>query len=398
MKAPSEWLPVVRHGRSDAPAGLVGTARLDQRTKNLTKRLEPGDIAIIDHVDLDRVAADALIRRKVGAVVNAAASVSGRYPNLGPQLLMQAGIPLVDDVGPEVFAQVREGATLRLDGDTLYAGDQVVAKGTPQTAASVEAAMVEARAGVVTQIEAFVANTMEFLKREHELLVDGVPVPALRTAMEGRHVLVVVRGYRYREDLAALRPYIREYRPVTVGVDGGADALLEAGYVPDVIIGDMDSVSDQALRCGAELVVHAYTDGFAPGTARLHALNLDAVACPAAGTSEDVALLLADERGADLIVSVGTHWTLEEFLDKGRSGMASTFLTQLRVGTKIVNAKGVSRLYRSRISGWALMLLVLAAAVAILAAISASTAGPIVLRYLDVAWHSLGHELAGLFR
>lgn len=396
MKAPSQWIPVVRRGRPDAPVGLVATARLDRRTKNLTKRLEPGDIAIIDHVDLDRVAADALIRRKVGAVVNAAVSVSGRYPNLGPQLLVQAGIPLLDDVGPEVFTRVRDGATLRLDGDTLYAGDQVVAKGRPQTAASVEAAMANARAGVVTQMEAFVANTMEFLKREHQLLVDGLPVPELRTVMAGRHVLVVVRGYRYREDLAALRPYIREFRPVMVGVDGGADALLEAGYLPDVIIGDMDSVSDEALRCAGELVVHAYADGFAPGMARLHALNLDAVACPAAGTSEDVALLLADERGADLIVSVGTHWTLEEFLDKGRSGMASTFLTQLRVGTKIVNAKGVSRLYRSRISGWALVVLVLAAAVAIVAAISASTAGPVVLRYLGVAWHTLGHKLVGL--
>jgi len=398
MKVPSVKFPVVRRGKSDDLPGVVATARLDHRTKNLTKRLCPGDIAIIDHVDLDRVAADALISRKVTAVVNAAVSMSGRYPNLGPQLLMDAGIPLVDGVGADVFNRVGEGATVRLDGDTLYQGEQVVAKGTPQTPASVSAMMAEARAGIVTQIEAFAANTMEFLKREHELLVDGVALPDIRTRMDGRHVLVVVRGYHYREDLAALRPYIREYRPVMIGVDGGADALLEAGYVPDAIVGDMDSVSDETLRCGAELIVHAYADGRAPGLTRVNDLGLTAAVCPAAGTSEDVALLLADGKGASLIVAVGTHWTLEEFLDKGRSGMASTFLTQLRVGTKIVNAKGVSRLYRSRISGWALLVLALAAAVTVLAAVAASPAAPILSRYFDASWHSFISWLTGLFK
>jgi uncharacterized membrane-anchored protein len=397
MKVPSVRFPAVRRSKSDDLPGVVAIARLDRRTKNLTKRLCPGDIAIIDHVDLDRVAADALISRKVTAVVNAAVSMSGRYPNLGPQLLMEAGVPLVDDVGPEVFSRVREGATVRLDGDTLYLGDQAVAKGTPQTSEAVSAMMAEARAGIVTQIEAFAANTMEFLKREHELLVDGVALPDLRTNMDGRHVLVVVRGYHYREDLAALRPYIREYRPVMLGVDGGADALIEAGYLPDAIVGDMDSVSDETLRCGAELVVHAYADGRAPGLSRLNELGLTAAVCAAAGTSEDVALLLADGKGASLIVAVGTHWTLEEFLDKGRSGMASTFLTQLRVGTKIVNAKGVSRLYRSRISGWALLVLALAAIVTMFVAVAASPAAPILSRYLGATWHSFASSLTGLF-
>jgi uncharacterized membrane-anchored protein len=398
MKVPSVRIPIIHRGKSNELPGVAAPARLDRRTKNLTKRLCPGDIAIIDHVDLDRVAADALISRKVSAVVNAAVSMSGRYPNLGPQLLMEAGIPLVDDVGQDVFSKVREGATVRLDGDTLYAGEQVVAKGTPQTPDSVDAMMAEARAGIVTQIEAFAANTMEFLKREHELLVDGVALPDIRTRMDGRHVLVVVRGYHYREDLGALRPYIREYRPVLIGVDGGADALLEAGYVPDAIVGDMDSVTDETLRCGAELIVHAYADGRAPGLNRIKDLGLTAAVCPAAGTSEDVALLLADGKGASLIVAVGTHWTLEEFLDKGRSGMASTFLTQLRVGTKIVNAKGVSRLYRSRISSWSLIVLALAAAVTVFVAIAASPAEPILIRYFDATWHSFVSWLTGLFK
>jgi len=287
-----------------------------------------------------------------------------------------------------VMVRVADGAVVRLDQETLYLGDQVVAKGTPLTQESVEAAMTEARALVAVQIESFAANTLEFLRREHSLLTDGVQAPEMETDMAGRHALVVVRGYHYREDLAALRPYIREYKPVMVGVDGGADALLEAGYLPDVIFGDMDSVSDEALRCGAELVVHAYPDGRAPGLARVHELGLGGITLPAPGTSEDVALLMADAKGASLIAVVGTHHTLEEFLDKGRPGMSSTFITHLRVAGKLVNARGVHQLYQSRISGWSLLVLVLAAAVTVLVAVLFSPAEPVLARYFEATWHS----------
>jgi uncharacterized membrane-anchored protein len=381
----------------DGLPGVSGTARLDRRTKDLTKRLRPGDIAVIDHVDLDRVSADALVGRRVAAVVNAAPSTSGRYPNLGPEILLAAGIPLLDRVGTEVFAAVREGDVVRVDGDTAYVGEKVVAKGTPQDAGSIDAAMVEARAGLHTQLEAFAANTMEYLLKERALLLDGVGVPDVRTDFSGRHVLVVVRGYDYREDLAALRPYIREYRPLLVGVDGGADALLESGYRPDVIVGDMDSVSDDALRCGAEVVVHAYADGRAPGLQRVQDLGVDGVVFPAAGTSEDVALLLADEKGAVLIVAVGTHATLVEFLDKGRQGMASTFLTRLRVGGKLVDAKGVSRLYRQRISNWALVLLVASTLATMAAAVAVSSAGRAYTALFDDQVHSFWFWLTSLF-
>ncbi len=381
----------------DGETGIVGVARLDGKTKKLTKRLDPGDIAIIDHVDLDRVSAEALAACQVAAVVNVARSISGRYPNLGPQILVEAGIPLVDDVGPDVFAKVHEGDLVRLDGETLYVGDQIAAKGIRQTAESVEAAMTEARAELPAQLEAFAANTMEFLKRERELLLDGVGVPDVKTDLDGRHVLIVVRGYHYREDIATLRPYIREYRPVLIGVDGGADALIEAGYRPDMIVGDMDSVSDQALTSGAELVVHAYRDGRAPGLTRVHDLGQEAVVFPAAGTSEDIAMLLADDKGASLIVAVGTHATLVEFLDKGRAGMASTFLTRLRVGGKLVDAKGVSRLYRSRIKGSSLLLLVLAALVAMVAAIVFSPAGEAFAPVAADKWHQFVYWLTGLF-
>ncbi|MCZ2820209.1 putative cytokinetic ring protein SteA [Modestobacter sp. VKM Ac-2977] len=388
----------LRRGRSsDTAPGVTGTVRVDRRTKNLTKRLRPGEIAVLDHLDIDRVSADSLVAGKVAAVVNASPSISGRYPNLGPGILVEAGIPLVDGVGKEVLAQLKEGTEVRLEGNRLYAGDTVVAEGVEQTPETIAVAMAEARAGLSDQLEAFAANTMEYMKRERALLLDGVGVPDVTTRIEGRHVLVVVRGYDYKEDLQALRPYIRDYRPVLIGVDGGADALKEAGYQPDMIIGDMDSVSDSVLRCGAEVVVHAYPDGRAPGLQRVTDLGVEAITFPAAATSEDIAMLLADEKGATLIVAVGTHATLVEFLDKGRGGMASTFLTRLRLGGKLVDAKGVSRLYKSRISTLALVLLVLAALLSITAALAVSTAGRVYLDLLIDQWDSFVFWLENLF-
>jgi uncharacterized membrane-anchored protein len=395
--APFPKFPKLHRSRPDALAGVTGRARLDRRTKSLTTRLCPGEIAIIDHQDLDRVSADALISRQVAAVVNVAPSISGRYPNLGPQLLVEAGVPLVDDVGPDVFSRVAEGAMVRLVDEFLHLGDDIVAKGTRQTAETVAAAMAEAKAGVAAQIQAFVVNTLEYMKNEGALLIDGIHVPALRTNFKDRHALVVVRGYHHREDLLTLRTYIREFRPVMVGVDGGADALLDAGYRPHLIVGDMDSISDKGLTCGAELVVHAYPNGLAPGLARIERLGLKSVLCPAAGTSEDVALQLADAKGASLIVAVGSHDTLSEFLDKGRSGMASTWLTRLRIDSKLVDQKGVNQLYRSRISGWAVLTLVGAALVAIVAAVSVSDAMRGFLDALFVQFNIFKFWFTGLF-
>jgi len=395
MKVPPVRIPLVGRERAEEPPGIVAVARVDRRTKNITKRLNPGEIAIIDHADLDRVSAEELINRKVSAVLNCSKSITGRYPNLGPQLLLDAGVPVVDDCGTDVLTRVPDGCSVRLDTETLYLGDVVVAKGTPLTREAVQTAMADAKGLVSVQIEAFAANTLEFLRREHEMLTEGIPVPEMDTEMNARHVLVVVRGYHYREDLAALRPYIREYKPVMIGVDGGADALLEAGYLPDAIFGDMDSVSDEALGCGAELVVHAYPDGRAPGLTRVRGLGLDAVTCAAAGTSEDIALLVADAKGANLIVVVGTHWALEEFLDKGRPGMASAFITHLRVGGKLVNARGVHQLYQSRISGWSLLVMVLAAAATIVVAVAFSPAGAILTKYFEATWHSFTYWLTG---
>ncbi|MBL8930985.1 MAG: hypothetical protein JNL54_12735 [Kineosporiaceae bacterium] len=333
-------------------------------------------------MDLDKVSADALVACRPAAVLNAAPSISGRYPNIGPATLLAAGIPLVDAIGEELLDLIQEGDRLRVHDAAIHRDDQVLAKGFAQDEDTIAAAMDEARAGLAVQLESFVANTMDYLQRERSLLLDGVGVPEIATPLDGRPVLIVVRGYHYKEDLAALRPYIRENRPVLIGVDGGADAILEAGYTPDLVVGDMDSVTDRALTCGAEIVVHAYRDGRAPGLERVRALDIEPVVFSATGTSEDVAMLLADDRGASVIVAVGTHNTLVEFLDKGRSGMASTWLTRLRVGGKLVDAKGVSRLYRQRISNGQLGVLVLAGLLAVAVALYATPGGQVLYQLL----------------
>jgi len=387
----------LRRSRSAEPGVVTGTVRLDRRTKRLVGRLRPGEVAVIDHVDLDRVAADSLVAVGVAAVLNAKPSISGRYPNLGPEVLVQAGVPLLDDLGEALFERLREGDVVRVEADTVYLNGQPVASGTRQDAETIRKAMIDAREGLSVQLEAFAANTMEYLLQERDLLLDGVGVPDVGTKIAGRHVLIVVRGYDYQDDLEVLRPYIREFKPVLIGVDGGADALVEGGYSPDIIIGDMDSVSDDVLRCGAEVIVHAYPDGRAPGLTRVNELGVTATTFPAAATSEDIAMLLADEKGASLIVAVGTHATLGEFLDKGRGGMASTFLTRLKIGGKLVDAKGVSKLYRQNISGSSLLLLILSAIAAMTSAVAVSTVGKAYLGLVSEWWNNLLFQIQRLF-
>ena len=331
------------------PPVVAGTARVDRRTKDLTKRLAPGDIAVIDHEDLDRVAAEALVRSGVRAVVNAAVSLTGRYPNAGPLVLAAAEVPLVDGVGSQVMDLVGEGQEIRLEGAEVWVDGAIVGKGVRQDAASLQRDYEAAKTTMGEALQSFASNTLEFLRHEHDLVLDPPELPDLDVEIQGRHVLIVVRGFDYRDDLAHLRGYVREIKPVLLAVDGGADALLEQGLRPDIILGDFDSVSDAALKCGAELVVHSYRGGDAPGAARLEALGLKYVTYSPTGTSEDAAMLLAYEKGADLLVAVGTHVSMVEFLDKGRAGMASTFLTRLKVGQLLVDAKGVSKLYQSRI-------------------------------------------------
>lgn len=352
--------------RKAARNAVVGPARVDKRTKDLSRRMQPGDIAVINHTDIDRVAGEGLIAQGAAAVINGGVSISGRYPNGGPIRIVEAGIPLIDDVGPKVLDLIAEGDELRVVGGEVWRGDELVVSGTLLDVAAIEEATEAARGNIGVELEKFAENTLEYIQREAKLTFEPIELPALRTEIKGRHALVVVRGHDYRSDLAALKPYLREYQPVLIGVDGGADALLEIGFQPDIIIGDFDSVSDRALRCGAELIHHVHLDGRAPGRENLLEWGVPYEEFVIDGTSEDVAMLLAYEAGAKLIVAVGTHATMVEFLDKGRKGMSSTFLTRLRLGPMLVDAKGVSRLYEGRVRRRDLVALVVSALLAMI--------------------------------
>ena len=311
------------------------------------KRLQPGDIAVIDHVNVDRIAAEELIATGVAGVINASPSSDGKYPNAGPLMLVRAGIRVVDAPDTPVFDLLRDGHQVAIGNDgAVLDGEQEVLRGRALTVDQLERELAEQRERIDEVLAEFAMNTVEHVRQETDILTGSIDFPPTRVSFRDRHVLIVVRGERHRRDLKALRTYIRNVRPLIVAVDGGADGLLEAGQKPDVILGDMDSASDAALSCGAELIVHAYPDGRAPGRQRLVEMGLEHKVVPAAGTSEDVAMLMAFEKGADLIVSVGAHFNLIEFLDRKRGGMSSTFLTRLRIGEKLVDAKGVSRLYR----------------------------------------------------
>jgi uncharacterized membrane-anchored protein len=329
--------------RADAP--IEGTARLGERTKHLVKRLRPGEIAVVDHVDIDRIAAEELIVAGAVAVLNASPSSQGRYPNAGPLMLARAGVRLIDAPGAGLFEKLKDGEQVRIVGDAVFRGEEEIARGRVLRVAELEREMQEHRQRIDEALGEFAENTVAHVREETDLLTGNVAFPPTAASFRDRHVLIVVRGDRHRRDLKALRAYIRDMRPLIVAVDGGADGVLEAGLRPDVILGDMDSAGDAALRCGAELIVHAYPDGRAPGRERLQEAGLAHQVVPAAGTSEDVAMLMAYEKGAALIVSVGAHFNLVEFLDRKRGGMSSTFLTRLRIGERLVDAKGVSRLY-----------------------------------------------------
>ncbi|HEX7293713.1 MAG TPA: putative cytokinetic ring protein SteA [Solirubrobacterales bacterium] len=373
-----------RRNGASAEAAARGTARLGRRTKHLVKRLGPGDVAVIDHVNIDRIAAEELIATGVGAVLNAAASSDGHYPNTGPLLLARAGVLLVDVEEGDPFELLRDGDAVTVSrGGVVTVGGEQALRGRALGVAELERQLDAQRERVDEALAEFAENTVAHVRQETDLLTGSVEFPPTRASFRDRHVLIVVRGEHHRRDLKALRAYIRDMKPVVVAVDGGADGALEAGLKPDVILGDMDSAGDAALCCGAELIVHAYPDGRSPGRQRLLDMGLEHTVLPAAGTSEDVAMLMAYERGAALIVSVGAHFNLIEFLDRKRGGMSSTFLTRLRIGERLVDAKGVSRLYNSG-AGYGPAALFLAAFAILLAVLV--IASPALNELVDLIW------------
>jgi len=353
---------------------FTGNARLDKRTKHLVKRLSPDDIAIIDHTDLDRVSAEELLESGVRVVVNVADSQSGRFPNPGPLTLVRGGIRLIDAPGATLFDSITDGELLTVRGASLFRNGTCLATGTAMSPEGLALSLAEQQGRVTEALESFAENTMQYLREEGKLLTEGIDFPQLRTRFRDRQALVVARGPGHKRDLRIVRPYVRDFKPVLIAVDGGADALLEEGLKPDVIVGDMDSVSDATLRSGPEILVHAYRAGEAPGAARLERLGIPYQVVSATGISEDVALLLAYEKGAELIVAVGTHLNLIEFLERNRAGMSSTFVTRLKVGEILVDAKGVSRLVSPGVGVWPLVVFAIAALGAVVAAIAASPA------------------------
>jgi uncharacterized membrane-anchored protein len=368
---------------------LTGHAKLDRRTKNLVKRLSADDIAIIDHTDLDRVSAEELLESGVRVVVNVAPSQSGRFPNPGPLALVRGGVRLIDALGADLFESVHEGELLTVRGAGLYRNGTCLAAGRVLDERQLEGVLAEQRGRVTQALEAFAENTMQYLREEGKLLAEGIEFPALATRFRDRHALVVARGPGYKRDLRIVKPYLRQFKPVLIAVDGGADALLEGGYKPDVIVGDMDSVSDKALSCGAELLVHGYRDGPAPGEERARQLGVTYEVVRATGISEDLALLLAYEKGSELIVAVGTHFNLIEFLERNRAGMSSTFVTRLKVGEILIDAKGVSRLASRQVGIWPLVLFTLAGLCAIAVAIAVSPALRDLIEYLALRLRDL---------
>jgi len=365
---------------------VSGVARLGKRTKTLVKRLKPSDVAIIDHENLDRVSAEDLIACGVKAVVNAARSSSDRYPNMGPLLLVQAGVLLVDAPGTPLFDKLKDGDVIVVHGAEIRRKGELIATGEVQAPAALRVLNDERRREIGEALEAFARNTVEHMLEERELLVGKIELPRFDTEFRDRPALVVVRGVDHKRDLRALRPYIRDVKPVIVAVDGGADALVENGFRANMIVGDMDSVSDRTLRMGAELIVHAYPDGRAPGRDRVKDLGLPHKVVPAPGTSQDIAMLIAAEKGARLIVSVGSQYNLVEFLDKNRRGMSSTFLTRLRVGEILVDAKGVSRLYRPRPGLWPIVALFVVGVIAFVAIVALT---PGLRDVADLLWLKL---------
>jgi uncharacterized membrane-anchored protein len=362
---------------------VTGVVRPGKRTKLLTKVLEPGQIALIDHKDIDRVSGEELVRKGVACVINVAPSSTGDYPNTGPSIIADAGVHLVDMPNGELFDVLEDGQEISVRGSEVWLDGKVVGRGEVQSREVVADKYEQAKRQVGHALERFAENTMHHIRQESELLSGKFDLPELDTVFRDRDVLVVVRGVDHQRDLRALRSYIRDEKPILIGVDGGGDALMDEGHKPDMIVGDMDSAADSVLKCGAEMIVHGYTDGRAPGRDRLEDLGVDYKIVAATGTSEDIAMLMAAEEGARLIVTVGAHFNLVEFLDKNRKGMASTFLTRVRIGEILVDAKGVSRLYRPRASNRALTGVLVAGAFALFVAILVS---PSLSNLADLLW------------
>ncbi|WP_435591431.1 putative cytokinetic ring protein SteA [Nocardia sp. bgisy118] len=374
--------------------GLTGMARVDRNTRRLLRRVGPGDVVVLDEMDLDRITADRLVEAGVVAVINTSPSISGRYPNLGPEVLVANGIVLLDTVSSDAFTKIKDGSKVRIVEGVVYADKltkkepEVLVEGIELTETAVAERMIEARNGLADHLEAFAGNTIEFVRTESALLIDGIGVPELELDMKRRHVVVVADGPDHVDDLKRLKPFIKEYAPIMVGVGRGADTLRKQGYRPDLIVGDPEEITSATMKCGAEVILPADTDGHAKGLERIQDLGIGATTFPSSGSPSDLALLLAHHHGAALIVTAGAAASLDDFFDRGRrDSNPATFLTRLKLGTKLMDAKAVATLYRNRVSGVAIALVVLAALIAVIVVLLASHSGTEMLDWAADTWN-----------
>lgn len=373
MKMPTRQRPV------DTPPGLRAQARVDRRVRPLLSRLSAGCVVVIDQADLDRATAQSLVDAGVAAVVNASPYLSGRYPALGPQLLADAGTVLVEGVGPEVFAQISDGQTIRLHEGTLYVGERAVASGRVLGPEEIAADMAAAQTGLASQLESFTLNSAELLRLEPDLLLHGQGLPEVRALAAGRPAVVAIAAHDTGAELRQLRGYLKDARPALVGVDRGADLLRKAGHQPHLVVvdartEDRDLPSAAVLKAAREVIVRVDPGGTAAAE-RIERLGVRPRCVETTLTAEDVALLLATAGEASLIVGVGLRATLEDFLDHEHAAPTSTWLTRLRVGPLLVDATAVPRLYSGRLRPRHLFLAILVGLLALAAAIAVTPVG-----------------------
>lgn len=374
---------LLRRKSTAAEDGVRGAARVDRDPRVLAARLRRGDVAVIDAIDLDRSAAALLVGAGAAAVVNASPTVSGRYPSLGATVLLDAGVALVDGVGSDALARLRDGEPVSVVDGTVRRDDTVVASGTAQTADTISMALAASEAGLATQMEAFAASAAEYLRREHRVLLEPGSVPPLRVKISGRDVIVVAPGPDHRDDLSRLRRYAKEYRPVVIAVDEAADTARDLGYTAHVIVGDLTNVSDEALRAARDVVVRLDAEGATAGLARVDRMGIARTTVTTTADPADLALLLADEGDARVIVSAGADRTLVSMLDSGRTRAAADFVTRLRVGSRLVDAHATAAMYRPRISGWAVTLMLVIALLTVAVAVWLTPTGQDLARDLS---------------
>jgi uncharacterized membrane-anchored protein len=325
---------------------IEGYAKKGIITKELIKNLEPIDIPVIYHEDIDEVAAYSLLNKKVKAVINCKKSLTGKYPAKGANILIKKGVIILDNLGEDFFNSIKSKDYINIIGKGLYINNNIYSDNiTVLNEWNINQMIQKSNTRFNTELKNFINNTLEYAEKEKDIFVDPVIFPPISLEIANKQVLIVARGNDYINDLKTIKKYIEVKKPVLIGVDGGGDGLLSIGYTPDIIIGDMDSVSDECLYKTKEIIVHAYINGYAPGMGRIKKLGLKAKIFPFPGTSEDVAMLLAYENNAELIVAIGTHSNAIDFFEKGRNGMASTMLVRLKIGSKLIDAKGVNKLF-----------------------------------------------------